>query len=109
MGVYSVTVNRVIYLWSQGTRLSTEGALGSLSIYLLKTVYRANYSIRIEQLKSSFRILYVDMETKELFSPVYDGDDILEITIEQADYVRSHQEKAINIVFMPSGSPLRIR
>lgn len=49
------------------------------------------------------------METKKLFSPVYDGDDILEITIEQADYVRSHQEKAINIVFMPSGSPLRIR
>lgn len=39
--MYSVTVNRVIYLWSQGTRLSTEGALGSLSIYLLKTVYRA--------------------------------------------------------------------
>ena len=41
------------------------------------------------------------MATKELFSPVYDSDDILELTIEQTDYIRSQQEKAIAIVSAP--------
>ena len=41
------------------------------------------------------------METKEIFSPVFDGDDIPELTTEQADYIRSRQEKAITIVSDP--------
>ena len=38
------------------------------------------------------------MERKELYSPYYNGSDIPELTIEQADYIRSQQEKALNIV-----------
>ena len=41
------------------------------------------------------------METNEIFSPVFDGDDIPELTTEQADYIRSQQEKAITIVSDP--------
>lgn len=41
------------------------------------------------------------METKEIFSPVFDGDGIPELTTEQADYIRARQEKAITIVSDP--------
>ena len=39
-----------------------------------------------------------DMERKELFSPDYNGSDISELTTEQADYILSQQEKALNMV-----------
>lgn len=42
-----------------------------------------------------------DMETKEISPPFFDGDDIPELTTEQADYIRSQQEKAITIVSDP--------
>jgi len=41
------------------------------------------------------------METIELFPPVFDCDDIPELTTEQVDYIRSQQEKAITIVSDP--------
>jgi hypothetical protein len=42
-----------------------------------------------------------DMETKEISPPVFGGVDIPELTTEQADYIRSQQEKAITIVSDP--------
>ena len=44
------------------------------------------------------------MERKELFSPDYNGSDIPELTTEQADYIRSQQEKALAIVSDPEDS-----
>ena len=41
------------------------------------------------------------METKEIFSPVFDGDGIPELTTEQADYIRERKKKAITIVSDP--------
>jgi len=41
------------------------------------------------------------MERKELFSPDYNSRDIPELTTEQADYVRTQQEKALSIVSDP--------